>query len=234
MNMTPERWENTSLYLDAVFGSLGEPIDEQLAGLMDRAEAAGLPPIAVSAEVGRLLMVLASLVSSPAGSRAVEVGTLGGYSGLWLARGLGAGGSLLTIEAEPTHAAFARAEFEAAGFGTGNSTGRIEVREGEGLAVLPGLVEELGPGSCDLVFLDAIKTEYRGYAEHAAVLLRPGGLLIADNCLGSSEWWVTDAAGEHESSDAIDAFDRWIASRASGFLACCLANRQGVVVARKL
>ncbi len=239
MHMTPERWENTSLYLDAVFGSLGEPIDEQLAGLMDRAEAAGLPPIAVSAEVGRLLMVLAAMVSGPGGGRAVEVGTLGGYSGLWLARGLGEGvldegGRLLTIEAEPHHAAFARAEFEAAGFGEGGSAGRIEVREGEGLAVLPGLVEELGPGSCDLVFLDAIKTEYRGYAEHAAVLLRPGGLLVADNCLGSSDWWVTDAAGEHESSDAIDAFDRGIATTASGFLACCLANRQGVVVARKL
>lgn len=227
--MTPERWENTSLYLDAVFGSLGEPIDERLAGLMDRAEAADLPQISISAEVGRLLMVLASLVSGASGGRAIEVGTLGGYSGLWLARGLGEGGRLLTIEAEAHHAAFARSEFEAAGFGE-----RVEVREGAGLEVLPRLIEELGPGSVDIVFLDAIKTEYRGYAEHAAVLLRPGGVLVADNCLGSSDWWVTDAAGAHESSDAIDAFDRWIAALASGFLACCVANRQGLVVARKL
>ena len=225
--MTPERWAETSAYLGEVFGGLGEPIDAQLAGLMARAARAGLPQIAVSADVGRLLMVLASLVSGPAGGRAVEVGTLGGYSALWLARGLGPGGRLTTIEAEPRHAAFAHAEFERA-----DLAGRIEVREGKGLEVLPSLVEELGPGSCDLVFLDAIKSEYRAYADHALTLLRPGGLLVADNCLGAS-WWITDEPGSDEARDAVDAFNRWIGSPASGFLACCVANREGLAVARR-
>lgn len=226
--MTPERWADTAAYLGGVFGGLGEPLDEQLAGLMDRAVAAGLPSIAVSADVGRLLMVLAATVSGPGGGRAVEVGALGGYSGLWIARGLGEGGRLTTIESESGHAAFARGEFGRSGIGD-----RIELREGKGLEVLPRLVEELGPGSADMVFLDAIKSEYRGYAVHAAALLRPGGLLVADNCLGSS-WWITDEPGSDESRDAVDAFNRWIASRESGFLACCVANREGLVVARRV
>lgn len=225
--MTPERWADTTNYLGEVFGSLGEPLDDQLATLMERAVEAGLPPIAVSPDVGRLLMVLASLASRSGGGRAVEVGTLGGYSGLWIARGLGEGGKLTTIEAEPRHAAFARGEFDRSGLGD-----RVEIREGKGLDVLPGLVKELGPGSCDMVFLDAIKSEYRDYATHALTLLRPGGLLVADNCLGS-HWWITDAPGSDEGRDAVDAFNRWIGSPESGLLACCVANREGLVVARK-
>ena len=225
--MTPERWAETSAYLGEVFGGLGEPIDSQLAGLMARAGRAGLPQIAVSADVGRLLMVLTRMVAGPGGGGAGEVGALGGYSGLGIARGLGPGGRLVTIEAEPIHAAFARAEFAET-----HMNHLIELREGPGLEVLPRLVEELGPGSCDLVFLDAIKSEYRAYAEHALVLLRPGGLLVADNCLGAS-WWITDEPGSDEARDAVDAFNRWIGSRASGFLACCVANREGLAVARR-
>lgn len=230
MDMTPQRWTETSEYLRSVFGPLGEPIDARLDGLMDRAVAAGLPSIAVSADVGRLLMVLASMAAGARTAgvpRALEIGTLGGYSGLWIARGLGATGRLITVEADPRHAAFARSEFALAGMAD-----RIELREGKGLDVLPRLQAEFGAGSFDMVFLDAIKSEYRTYAEHAAKLLRPGGLLVADNCLGSS-WWITDAPGSDEGRDAVDAFNRWIANPASGFLACCVANREGLVVARR-
>lgn len=226
--MTAEKWDGTCGYLGEVFGGLGGALDEQLATLMDRAVEAGLPRIAVSADVGRLLMVLAELTcGSSASPRVVEVGALGGYSALWLARGMGGKGRLVTIEPEPGHAAFARDEFARAGM-----SDRIELRESTGLDELPRLLEELGEGSVDVVFLDAIKSEYRGYAEHAAGLLRPGGLLIADNCLGSS-WWITDAPGTDEGRDAVDAFNRWIAGEESGFLACCVANREGLVVARK-
>ncbi|MBK7403657.1 MAG: class I SAM-dependent methyltransferase [Phycisphaerales bacterium] len=230
MDMTPQRWLETSDYLRSVFGPLGEPIDGRLAGLMDRAVAAGLPSIAVSADVGRLLMVLASVAAgsrTEGGPRALEIGTLGGFSGLWIARGLGPAGRLITIEAEASHAAFARTEFAAAGMAD-----RVELRLGKGLEVLPRLHAEFGPGSFDLVFLDAIKSEYRAYAEQAAGLLRPGGLLVADNCLGAS-WWITDAPGSDPGRDAVDAFNRWISTPASGFLACCVANREGLVVARK-
>ncbi|QKK10215.1 MAG: hypothetical protein HND58_18830 [Planctomycetota bacterium] len=145
-----------------------------------------------------------------------------------MARGLGAQGRLITIEPEPEHAAFARSEFARAGMGD-----RIELRESTGLEELPRLVEELGDGSAGVVFLDAIKSEYRGYAEHAARLLRPGGLLIADNCLGA-DWWITDPAGSDAGRDAVDAFNRWIGSPGSGFLSCCVTNREGLVVAQKV
>ena len=226
--MTPEKWAGTCGYVGEVFGGLGEPLDAQLETLMDRAVAAGLPSLAVSADVGRLLMVLVRMACSGSDRpRAVEVGALGGYSGLWLARGLGERGRLITIEPEPKHAAFSRGEFARAG-----GDGRVELRESTGLEELPRLVEELGEGSVDVVFLDAIKSEYRGYADHAARLLRPGGLLIADNCLGSS-WWITDEPGTDEGRDAVDAFNRWIGTSQSGFLSCCLANREGLVVAQK-
>ena len=227
-HMTPEKWAATCGYVGEVFGGLGEPLDAPLGTRMERAVAAGLPSIAVSPDVGRMLMVLVQLACAGTDKpRAVEVGTLGGYSGLWLARGLGERGRLITIEPEPAHAAFARSEFARAGMAD-----RIELRESTGLNELPRLVEELGTGSVDVVFLDAIKSEYRGYAEHAAILLRPGGLLIADNCLGAS-WWITDAPGTDEARDAVDAFNRWIGTPASGFLSCCVTNREGLVVAQK-
>lgn len=229
MDMTPDRWQDTNAYIEGVLGTLGEPVDAQLGTLMDRAIAAGLPSIAVSPEVGRLLMVLAGLASrEPGAGRGVEVGALGGYSALWIARGLGSRGRLITIEPEPAHARFARAEFERAGMAD-----RIELREDTGLNHLPGLLKELGPQSLDFVFLDAIKSEYRAYADAAAPLLRPGGLLVADNCLGA-RWWITDAPGLSPERDAIDAFNRWIATPDSGYLAAMIASRNGLVVARKL
>jgi predicted O-methyltransferase YrrM len=102
MDMTPERWEFTCAYLRGVFGREDEP----LAGLHERAAAAGLPDISVSPDVGRLLMILASMCARPGGSLALELGTLGGYSAIWIARGLG--GRLITLEPESAHAAFAR------------------------------------------------------------------------------------------------------------------------------
>ena len=99
-DMTPERWQWLGDYAHELFG---DP-DDQLATLMERAVEAGLPSIAVSADVGRLLNILAS--STP-GRVALELGTLGGYSGIWIARGLAPQGRLVTIEANPDHADFA-------------------------------------------------------------------------------------------------------------------------------
>src|SRR5687767_13276112 len=111
MEMTPERWNFTSAYLREVFGAE----DDQLRTLTPRAVAAGLPNIAVTADVGRLLMMLTRMTANGAGARlAIEVGTLGGYSGIWIARGLAPGGRLITIEPDATRAAFAEREFAAA------------------------------------------------------------------------------------------------------------------------
>ncbi len=233
MDMSPERWRATCAYLGEVFGPLGEPIDDQLATLRQRAVAAGLPDIAISPDVGRLLMLLASMAGPDGGGArlAAELGTLGGYSALWIARGLAPGGRLITVEPEPKHADFAQGEFERAGMAI-----RIELRRNLGAETLARLLSEHGPGSFDFVFLDAVKSEYATYAVLASHLLRTGGLLVADNCLGS-RWWITDAPDPDAEAErdraAMDGFNRWLAGPKSGFLAACIANREGLAVARK-
>lgn len=221
MPMTPERWTAICAYLDDVFGEQSE----RMASLMPRAVEAGLPDIAVSASVGHFLHVLCKTV----GARTiVEAGTLGGYSGAWLARGLQPGGRLITIEPEALHADFAQAEFDAMGL-----SDRVEIRRGFGMDVLPKLAAELGEGGVDVVFLDAIKTEYPEYLPHAKAMLRSGGLLIADNALGGGSWWIDGPVGSHESRDGADRFNRLVASDPD-FDSACVPIREGVLVARRV
>lgn len=216
--MTPERWRYTSEYLKTTFGAQ----DEHLAGLMDEAVAAGLPDIAVSPDVGRLLELL---TSTTRGRLAVEVGTLAGYSAIWIARGLAADGRLVTIEPEPKHADFAEAQLARAGVGD-----RVTVRRGLGLDVLAALGEELEPGSVDVLFFDAVKKEYPDYFRLGRDLVAPGGLLIADNVLGTDAWWIDDEG--HDSREAVDALNRALAADPD-FNAVALPIREGVLVARR-
>lgn len=222
--MTPERWERTSTYLRDVFGAE----DEQLRTLTPRAVAAGLPDIAVSADVGRLLLILTSMAGSGHGARtAIEVGTLGGYSGIWIARGLAPGGRLITIEPHPQHAAFAEREFAAAGL-----AGRVEMKRGAGKDVLPALAADLGAGAVDLVFLDAIKHEYVDYFSAIRSSIAVGGLLVADNVLGSRTWWIDDPSGHDEDRDGVDRFNRAVAADPD-FEAVAVPIREGVLIARR-
>jgi caffeoyl-CoA O-methyltransferase len=224
MDMTPQRWSNTRDYLAQVFGNVDG--DEQLATLRDRALAAGLPDIAISHDVGALLKVLSLMATQGAASTGViiEVGTLAGCSGIWLARGLPPGGRLITIEYEPRHAAFASGEFKRAGLNV-----RAEV--GAALDVLPRLAKELGPASIDLAFLDAVKPEYERYFELLRPMIRRGGLLIADNALGA-RWWIDDPPGSDPARDAVDRFNRRTAADAD-FDASCVPIREGVMIARR-
>jgi len=226
--MTPQRWAATCAYLQELAGE-----DEHLASLMERAEAEGLPPIAITAEVGQLLKLLTSMANGGAGARlAVEVGALAGYSAIWIARGLGKGGKLITIEADPRHAAFARRAFEEAGVAD-----QVKLIEGKGLEELPKLAERFGERSIDLLFLDAIKIEYERYLDAIRRALKPGALVIADNALGGSSWWVPDGTleegdEEHRASlEAMDAFNRRLASDPS-FETTLIPMREGVLVAR--
>jgi len=227
MEMTPQRWQNTKDYLSQVFGRTDS--DPQLSTLMQRATAAGLPDIAVSADVGRLLQLLAMMACREPRSRGViiELGTLAGYSSIWLARGLAPNQRLITIEFNPKHAAFARDEFETAGVAD-----RTKVITGAALDVLPGLARDLGPASVDLVFFDAIKSEYPDYLRHVRPMLREGGLLVADNALGAGNWWIDGPAGD-PSLEAVDRFNRMVAND-PGFAAACVPIREGVLIARKL
>ncbi|HEX5044879.1 MAG TPA: O-methyltransferase [Candidatus Polarisedimenticolaceae bacterium] len=134
--------------------------------------AAGLPAIQVTAAQGKLLHLLARVSGA---RRILEIGTLGGYSTLWLARALPEDGRLVTLELDPGHADVARKNLVRGGVAS-----RVEVRVGPALALLPRLAEE-GAGPFDLVFIDADKSEYPAYLRWALALSRPGTLLIGDN-----------------------------------------------------
>ena len=218
MEMTPERWEYTQQYCREVFGRE----DEILSRLRKEAAEAGLPEISISPDVGRLLMILTSMTR---GRLAMEVGTLGGYSAIWLARGLQENGRLITIEIDEKHAAFARRQFERAGLQR-----RIELRRASALEELPRLSRELGQASLDVVFLDAVKEEYPEYWRIIRPMIAAGGLLICDNALGSSSFWIDDA--DHPSREGADRLNRLVAGDPE-FEAVVLSQRQGVLVARR-
>lgn len=219
--MSQQRWERTHDYIEGLFSD--DP--ENWSREDDASVAAGLPAISVGAAVGRWLTLLAAMSREGGAELIVEVGTLGGASALALAKGLSPTGKLITIEADPNHAEFARGALSRAG------ENRVEVRVGEGLRVLPELVSELGEESCDLLFLDAIKTEYSGYLEAGLPLVRNGGLVLADNVLGAGNGWIPDSLDEEPSRVAIDQFNRSVADhpRLRGTI---LPMRQGVLVAQ--
>jgi predicted O-methyltransferase YrrM len=153
-------------YLDELFG----PPDPALTGALDRSAEAGLPPIHVSPNLGRFLHVLALAV----GARSIlEIGTLGGYSTIWLARALPADGRLISLEYEPKHADVARQNVKDAGL-----SDLVEIRVGQALDLLPDLA---AAAPFDLVFIDADKPPYTEYFDAAVRLGRPGTLIVADN-----------------------------------------------------
>ena len=213
MAMTPETWSYIGNYAEDVFGEY----DEHLAGLMSRAVAAGMPRISVSADVGRLLKILASMTP---GKLAIELGTLAGYSGIWIARGLASDGKLVTVESNPDHAAFARTEFVTAGVSE-----KVEVVEGAALDVLPRLAERFGASSVDFAFIDAVKSEYLRYFQLLKPLMKPGSILVADNVYGTGAGWIDQGHG-------TDEFNRAIASDPD-FEAVATPMREGVLIARR-
>lgn len=217
--MNEKRWEYTNQYLREVFGEQ----DLHLARLMFDAVEQGLPNIAISSDVGRLLMILASMTR---GNLAIEVGTLGGYSGIWIARGLQNNGKLITIDCEATHADFAKKQYEIAGVGD-----RVETRVGQAMYVLTELTKELSTDSVDVIFLDAEKVEYPDYWKMIRPLIAPGGLILADNALGAGGWWIDDE--DNPTRNAMDRFNRLIAEDPD-FEAIAIPMRQGVLIGRRM
>lgn len=213
MPMTPERWDFIGRYAVDTFG--GD--DEHLAGLMERARESGLPSIAVSADVGRLLQILVSMTD---GKLALELGTLAGYSGIWIARGLAPDGRLITVEYEDKHADFAQGEFVQAGVAD-----RVEIVRGAALDVLGDIAERVGPENLDFVFIDAVKSEYTSYFEAIRPLIKPGGLLVADNVYGTGAGWIDEGYG-------TDSFNQSVAADSS-FDAVATPMREGVLIARR-
>lgn len=236
--MTSQQWAGTCQYLGEVFGRTG-PRDGRIGTVLEAlpqlARKAGLPDIAISGDVGRLLTVLTMLAmrTPEATGCIVEVGTLGGYSALWMVRGLGAAGRLFTVERDPRHAAFAQARFADAGV-----QDRVELIVGGAMDALPRLADKLGPASVDVIFLDADKREYVDYLRVLKPMLRRGGLLLADNALGSNRWWITDDPGalapEAAASRAgADVFNRMLAADPD-FETACVPIREGVLIATRI
>lgn len=166
--MNEELWSAVDAYLAPVVAA----DDPALTGALARSEAAGLPAIQVSAAQGKFLMLLARMCGA---RRILEIGTLGGYSTIWLARALPSDGSIITLEIDPAHAAVARANLAAA-----VPDARVEVRTGPALEALARLGrEEVEP--FDLLFIDADKPSNPEYLEWALRLSHPGSVIVIDN-----------------------------------------------------
>lgn len=166
--MSQDRWTA----VDAYFESMLVPRDPDLESALAASEAAGLPPHSVSASQGKLLMLLAQLVGA---KRILEIGTLGGYSTIWLARALPEDGHLTTLEADPHHTEVARENIARAGFAA-----RVDVRLGPAIETLPILADEIS-APFDFIFIDADKPSNPVYFKWALRLSKPGGVILIDN-----------------------------------------------------
>jgi len=172
-------WDEVDRYISE---TLVQP-DAVLAAALEASERAGLPAISVSPAHGKFLWLLARLLDA---KRILEIGTLGGYSAIWLARGLAPGGHLITLEALEKHAAVARENIAQA-----RLAHAVEVRVGTALATLPQL-----DGPFDLTFIDADKQNNAAYFRWALKLSRPGSLIVVDNVVRSG------AVADPRSSDS--------------------------------
>lgn len=188
--MSQEQWTAVDDYITARL----IPPDPVLEAALAATAAAGIPMINVAPNQGKLLYVLAVAH----GARTIlEIGTLAGYSTIWLARALPADGRLITLEYEPKHAEVARANIARAGLAA-----QVEVRVGAALDTLPQLAAE-DAGPFDLVFIDADKVNSVAYFNWALKLTRPGSLIIIDNVVRDGK--VIDAASRDVSVQGVRA-----------------------------
>jgi len=186
---TDKEWTAIDDYITDCF----VPGDPALDAALAASEAAGLPAINVAPNQGKLLMLLARAIGA---RRILEIGTLGGYSTIWLARGLPPDGRLITLEANPDYAEVARANIARAGLGE-----MVEVRVGRAQDTLPGLAAE---GPFDLIFIDADKPGTPGYFQWAVRLSRRSSLIIVDNVV--REGAVLDAASDDPNVQGMRRF----------------------------
>jgi caffeoyl-CoA O-methyltransferase len=189
-------------HLSEYIVSLFAPEDELLGALREEADRTGLPPSSISPDAGRFLQVL---LHTARARRVLEVGTLGGYSAIWMARALPPDGRLVSIERDERYAAFAERYVERAGL-----SAVVSVRRGRALDVLPSLDGE----EFDLAFLDADRAPLLVYFEWALRLVRPGGLIVAHNALLGGRVANQEARDDDDDLRGVRAFNARIASDA--------------------
>lgn len=192
MTDNPTLWNTVDSYIETLF--VGD--DTELNTVLARCADAGLPPIHVSPAQGKMLSVLAQLCHA---KRILEVGTLGGYSSLWLARGMAAGGEVITLEADPKHAEVARKNLA--------PHPNITLIEGDALQTLPTLAEG---APFDLVFIDADKRSTPDYYTWARKLTRKGSMIIVDNVIRAGA--VVDEARTYPAIMGIREANRLMAA----------------------
>jgi predicted O-methyltransferase YrrM len=188
--MSKDQWTLVDQYIEGLFVGA----DPALEAALEASTAAGLPAIAVSPSQGKLLQILATSIGA---RRILEIGTLGGYSTIWMARALPPDGRLITLELEQKHADVARANFSRAGV-----SHLVDVRVGPALELLPSLG---GDGPFDVIFIDADKGGYTEYLSWAIRLSRAGTLIIADNVVRDGK--ITDAASTDANVQGIRRFN---------------------------
>ncbi|WP_034996653.1 O-methyltransferase [Beijerinckia mobilis] len=199
--MPQELWIEVDHYINDLFIKPDKEFDTTLEKVLARSTAAGLPAINVAPNQGKLLSLLAQMI----GARAIlEIGTLGAYSTIWLARALPAGGFLISLEANADHAAVARANIEDAGF-----QDKVEVQLGPALETLPRIKAE-GKGPFDLVFIDADKPSTPDYFLQALQLCRKGGIIIVDNVIRDGK--VIDKTSTDPNVRGIRKFNQLVAA----------------------
>lgn len=180
--MSDDLYERVDAYIDRLFA----PADPVLDAGIARAAKAGMPEIQISAGQGKFLNLLAKMVGA---RRILELGTLAGFSTIWLARALPADGRLVTLEFSPEHARVARENIAAAGQG-----GKVEVIVGAALDTLSKLTAR-GEAPFDLVFIDADKENYSAYLDWVLKLTRPGSVILGDNVIRGGAVMAADAVG---------------------------------------
>jgi predicted O-methyltransferase YrrM len=220
VGMFQEQWSEVDRYLCDRLA----PADAVLNEALRASDAAGLPAINVTPNQGKLLHVLALAVAA---NRILEIGTLGGYSGIWLARALPPAGRLVTLEFNPRHAEVARGSFARAGVAD-----RVDLRVGRAIDILPQLAADVA-GPFDLVFIDADKASTAEYFDWAVQLARVGTLIVVDNVVRKGA--VVNAGDADENVRGIrrflDAASRDTRVVATGFQTVGGKGYDGMVVA---
>jgi predicted O-methyltransferase YrrM len=195
--MTQELWTAVDQYISETLIP-GDPI---LEAALQASENAALPSIQVSPSEGKMLHILARSIKA---RHILEIGTLGGYSTIWMARALPVGGRLLTLEADAKHAGVARANLTRAGLAE-----MVELRLGPALDTLPHVAAE-GRGPFDLIFIDANKSTMAEYFDWSLKLSRPGSMIIADNVIRNGA--VVDAASKDADVQGVRRFNERVAA----------------------
>lgn len=195
--MTKELFETVDQYISGLFADQ----DQALTATEQAIQAANIPQISISASQGKFLQVLTRLCQA---KKILEIGTLGGYSTIWLARALPPNGRLITLEMDSVYANVAQKNIHAAGLSS-----VVEIRIGKAMELLPKIEAE-GIAPFDMIFIDADKPPYPEYFQWALRLARPGTLIIADNVIREGK--VLDPNSSDEKVLGVQRFNQMIAT----------------------